>query len=285
MTPHIPVKSTDEAIDSAELGEKILERQAQVAEPIERQYKQMGGPDVGKHLPENQTVSAEQASFDLTLARQQEAEAIARAEQQELARTIDEMRGEQQPPDPQQVAEATEKLRTEHPNAFPSQAQPEQTPQADDEVAKALQNPKVLAAVQEYAAQANQRADQIAQYYTQAIQQNAEAAAAAITVQWPELRGLNTQEQFRTAIQTVAATNPERARAMVQHIEQTKAVIQEQQRARQDTIRQSGNALGFILTTPHRPPTMSMNCGLKKAWARVRQKRLRRKLSPCSARQ
>jgi hypothetical protein len=223
MVSKHPVGGEDAAIDSAELGQKILEKEAQVAEPIERAYYR-DGDATAPRTPANETVSAEQASVDITRARQQDAAELERLESEPLAQEIDRLRGY----DPTQQQQAQPAVQQQEAPPVPV----EQTPQGDFDLAAEFQkNPRLLNAVQEYTAQAQRQADAMAQYYTQAVQQNAEAAAASIVSQWPELRGLNSQEQFRTAIQTVAATNPQRAQAMVQHIEQTRAVINEQQRA------------------------------------------------------
>src|SRR5262249_41206146 len=141
----------------------------------------------------------------LTAARQSEAAAKQAAEDIELARQIDALRAEQQPVEAQQPQQ-------------PQQPQPvqEQAQQADDYVAKALSDPRILSAVEQTVSQANQRADAVANYYQQAVAQNASAAAYSLIASYPELQGINP-EQIPTAIQVLAKSNPERARAMVNH--------------------------------------------------------------------
>jgi hypothetical protein len=107
------------------------------------------------------------------------------------------------------------------------QEQPQAT--GDDYVAKALQDPRILSAVQEHVAQANQQAHAMGNYYAQAVQANANAATAALISSFSELGGL-TAEQVPVAIKTVAQSNPERAQNMVRHIENTRALIAENQR-------------------------------------------------------
>lgn len=55
------------------------------------------------------------------------------------------------------------------------------------------------------------------------------AATAALVSQFPELHNLSA-EQVPVAIKTVAQSNPERAQAMVRHIEGTQNLIAEAQR-------------------------------------------------------
>jgi hypothetical protein len=110
MLPHSPVDQPDDApIESSQdnlhgLANEIAGRRSQEqqiregrAVDVERKYYQQSGPKVGEHMPENQTVSPEQAAHDLALARKGE----ALTEQQELdrllAQAIDEVRGEQPP--------------------------------------------------------------------------------------------------------------------------------------------------------------------------------------------
>src|SRR5262249_10995553 len=110
--------------------------------------------------------------------------------------------------------------------------QPDQAAQADDEVSRALQNPRVLAALQETINAHAAQAEQIGQFYANAAAQNAVMAAASLVAQFPELHNL-TPEQIPVAIQTVNRTNPQRAAEMVRHIEQTKALIAEHGRMQQ----------------------------------------------------
>ena len=96
-------------------------------------------------------------------------------------------------------------------------------------MAKALQNPKVLAAVQQHVAQAEAQSNAISNYYAQAVQHNSLAATAALVSQFPELQNL-TAEQIPIAIKTIAASQPERAQSMIRQIENTSRLVAESQR-------------------------------------------------------
>jgi hypothetical protein len=192
---------TDAPIDGSRL------RRDEEAQPLPIQYLHQGGSKAGQPMPDNQTVSAEQASHDLTNYR----DAVAQAEQAELnaeiARAMNEVLGEQQQPETQPQPEVP---------------QPEVN-QGDDEVAKALQNPKVLAAVQ-------QEVGRYQQAYQQAIAVNAAAAAASLVSAFPELSGIRA-DQIPTAISIVNKQNPQRADQMLRHIEQVRGLVEQHQKA------------------------------------------------------
>src|SRR5262245_61629316 len=118
MQPAHPVGSDGEPavesgspLDAREAAEEVVRRRAsgesarqqeeteREASPVDtvRQYNESSGPRAGQRMPSNQTVSPEQASADLTAARQSEAAAKQAAEDIELARQIDALRAEQQP--------------------------------------------------------------------------------------------------------------------------------------------------------------------------------------------
>jgi hypothetical protein len=201
-------KETDEPIDSSQLL-----RRDEEAQPLPIQYLHQGGSKAGQPMPDNQTVSAEQASHDLTnywqaVAESQEAELNA-----EIARAMKEVLGEQQ-----QVTEAP-----------PEAAQPEVN-QGDDEVAKALQNPKILAAVEQYVQQHAAGAEQARLQYQSAMAQNALAAATSLFVSYPELQGVRG-DQIPAAISVLQKTNPQRAEAMVRHIRDVNDLIGQHQQA------------------------------------------------------
>src|SRR5262249_6606681 len=104
-----------------------------------------------------------------------------------------------------------------------------QAAQADDEVSRALQNPRVLAALQETINQNAAQAEQIGQFYANAAAQNAVMATASLVAQFPELQNL-TAEQIPVALRTVHQTTPQRAEQIVRHIEHTKQIIAEHNR-------------------------------------------------------
>jgi hypothetical protein len=238
MRPAMPVKEAEaDALENAQEAADVLKarRDQQVRAVNEVQYLHLGGEDSGKPMPANETVSAEQAAFDLSNYRRGITDHIEAIENHQIAQAIDELRN------PQPVEQQ------------PQITQPEAQQQApaDDEVARALQNPKVLAAIQDYVGHANQQAAAVAQQYVAATQQNASAAAAALLHSYPELQGLTDPQQLRTAIQVTAKQNPQRAQAMVNHVEAVRRVVGEwqqaagaQQAAYQQAAQQQFNAWG-----------------------------------------
>src|SRR5262249_31808475 len=109
MVPANPVKREDEApvYDSGDhaadlrgAADELLRRDQEIRERqgrpvhIERQYLQQAGANAGKPMPENQTVSPEQAAHDLSTARSGD-EAINEAlENAAVAEAIDQLRAD-----------------------------------------------------------------------------------------------------------------------------------------------------------------------------------------------
>ena len=163
-------------------------RRDEVAEPIPVQYMEMGGPKAGQKMPDDQTVSAEQAAHDVSRFRDSVTETEQAQLNAESARAMNEVLGEQQ----QQVPEA------------PEVPQPEVNQTGgDDEVAKMLQNPKLLAAVQ-------QEVGRYQQHYQQVVAANAAAAAASLVASFPELQNVRA-DQIPAAIAVVNNQEPKRA--------------------------------------------------------------------------
>jgi len=221
MRPHNPVKEAEaDTLENAqEAADLINQRRGSAERPVDPvQYLHQGGEDSGKPMPANETVSAEQAAFDLSNYRRGIGDQLEQLESLQVQQAIDQLRNPQPVEQQQQITQP--------------EGQPEQQQQAgDDEVARALQNPKVLAAVQDYVGQANAQANAAAQYYVQATQQNASAAAAALLHSYPELQGLTDPAQLQVAIGVVAKSNPQRAQAMVGHVEAVRRVLGEWQQA------------------------------------------------------
>jgi hypothetical protein len=222
MRPAMPVnEAAPDAFETAEQAADFVngrrDQQVRPVDPIE--YLESGGERAGQPMPENQTVSAEQAAYDLSNYRRGLGDQFSRAEDEAVRQLVDDLRN------PRPVEQQAQISQPE--------AQPEQQQQAgaDDEVARALQNPKVLSAIQEYVGQTAAQANAVASYYVQATQQNASAAAAALLHSYPELQGLTDPQQLQTAIQVVAKSNPQRAQQMVNHVEATRRVVDEWQRA------------------------------------------------------
>src|SRR5215813_9882983 len=84
MTPANPVEpagdapiydSGDHGVDVRAAADELLRRDQAIREQqgrpvdIERQYYQQAGANAGKPMPDNQTVSPEQAAHDLSIAR------------------------------------------------------------------------------------------------------------------------------------------------------------------------------------------------------------------------
>jgi hypothetical protein len=98
----------------------------------ERNYTRQGGPKAGEAMPPNETVSAEQAAFDVANARALESDIAAAELQSEIAAAIDRIRAgdEQAPAEPvaqqqqpvqdvhewQRLSEAERQARWECPN-------------------------------------------------------------------------------------------------------------------------------------------------------------------------
>jgi hypothetical protein len=169
---------------------------------------------------------------DLSRFRESIGEQIEALEAQQIAEAIDQLRaGDQQQ---QQVPEA--------PIALDQRVQPQpEVNQAagDDEVAKALQNPKVLAAVQEQVQQYAGAAEQARVNYEAGLAQNATAAAYSLIASFPELQGVRA-DQIPTAIQVVAKQNPQRAEQMVRHIEQVRGLVEQHQKTQAANYAASG---------------------------------------------
>lgn len=219
----------------------------------ERDYYHQGGPNAGQRMPANETVSAEQASHDLSRMRELEALADATALEAEIAASIDRIRAgdtaerpQQQAIDPQQEwqslseqqrAERWAAMPEEHKAALLQQAETARQ-QADAEVSRALQeHPALISAVEQEVQKRAAYADYTAQQYAEAVTHNAYVATATLVAQFPELANLNPY-QIPTAIQVVAKQNPDRARAIVYHIEQVRGLVNEANRVQQQQVAQ-----------------------------------------------
>jgi hypothetical protein len=219
-----------------EAARDLTERREQEAPIVEREYKQTTGADRGKRSPLNQTLSAKRAAADLASARRAEREAEDIHASQRLREQIDLDRSAEQAakadadlqpdlqPQPEQVQQ-------------PAEAQPQATPGVDPEVAKALQNPKVVAAINEQIASS----EQARQQYSAAVEQMGHATVANILASFPEMKGINAQN-FQQAIQAINAVDPARAQAIVSHVraasQQLQAIQQQQTAQRQQAAQQ-----------------------------------------------
>lgn len=96
----------------------------------------------------------------------------------------------------------------------PEQVQPQPTNGVDPEVAKALSNEKVRAAINEQI----QQSEIARQQYVAAIQQMGQVASANLLANFPELQGV-TQQSFPQVLQAINARDPARAQAIVSHVQ------------------------------------------------------------------
>jgi hypothetical protein len=184
----------------------------------------------GRHLPDHNTLTAEEASHLVTNARTQQENTAELDERAALAAEIDALRN----------GTTTEQLLNEQPPVFDQQQQPQAQPVLSDHerMAKVLQdNPALLAAVNQTVAQEQARAEQAYQQAAAVIQQNAHVAAAALVSNFPELQSLQPHE-IGTAIQVLGQRDPQRAQQIVNFIDRIAPLVnqavrvQEQQQQR-----------------------------------------------------
>jgi hypothetical protein len=216
------LSETGRAADELAASRDVRQRERE-ARPHdgERFYQHMGGPQFGERMPKQESVSLDQAAADLTGARNREQTTADLNERDELAREIDALRS----------GVTTEQLFSEQP-AAEQQPQPEpiaQPQQPIDPVAKALaENPALLNEVNRLVWEEQAKSNAAADRYATIAAVNAHAATAALVASYPELAHLNPA-QIPTAIQVIAQQNPDRARAMVNHIQQVQSLVNEGQ--------------------------------------------------------
>jgi hypothetical protein len=180
----------------------------------------------GHKLPDNETLSVEEASHLVTGARNKEETTIDLNERDALAREIDALR----------AGVTSEQLLAE-PVALDQQVQPrlvqDAQPSPHDRMAKAFQeNPEILAGLRETIQQEQAKTNYAYEQYAAGVAQSAVTAAAALVAQFPELSNLAPQ-QIPTAIEVVSKQNPARAQAMIDHLKQTQRIVQDAARAQQ----------------------------------------------------
>jgi hypothetical protein len=225
-----PVKQPDDApIESSTINEALRgDQEAQVAEPIPVEYLHQGGSKAGEKMDSHLTVSAQQAAHDINQFRQ----AFATSEQAqldaEIQRAVDELRAG----DPQPQQEQQAQPQPDAPIALDQKITAQdvnQAPTGDDEVAAALRNPKVLAAVQETAQYYAATAEQARQAYAAGLAQNAAAAAYSLVGSFDELAGV-PPDQIGVAISVLQKSNPARAAEITAHINQVRTLVNEHQK-------------------------------------------------------
>jgi hypothetical protein len=210
-------KESDAPIDSSQLLRP--DQEAPAAEPVPIQYMQQGGEKAGQPMDPRLTVSPEQAASDLSRWRENIGEQIEALEAKQLADAIDQLRAGEQPQLPQPEL---------HPNDVTAAAAEAQTSPVDP-VARALQDPAVLSAVQAEVQRHSAAAEQARLSYEAGLAQNAAAAAYALIQSFEELQGVRP-DQIPTAIQVVAKQNPQRAEQMVRHIDQVGRLVEQHQK-------------------------------------------------------
>ena len=193
--------------------------------PIPRTYIHAGGEHAGEPRPQHETIEIDRASRDLSGTRAAEAAAKEAAADRDLQQAIDALRSGQ--PEPQEQPQSYQQ---------PAAEQPQQPAGS-----KAWEDPEVIAGINQYTTETNRALQQAQQQYQAAVQQNALAALAGLTAQFPELQGLNSQQELQTAIQTVSRTNPDRARQITDYIGRVSGLVTESlrvQQAQQDAYTQ-----------------------------------------------
>src|SRR5262249_5036947 len=122
----------------------------------------------GERIPQDRTVSAEQAASDLTMFRDGISDNIEAAETQQIRDDTDAPRAGDQQQHPVQNQAEPQRQQADQPQ--------QQQATGDDEVARALQNPKVLAAIQYSLGQATQQYTAAADQFVNGLAQNAATA-------------------------------------------------------------------------------------------------------------
>jgi hypothetical protein len=191
----------------------------------------------GRKLPENQTLTAEEASHLVTGARVQEETTTDLNEQTELARLIDEARAgvtteQLGVPEPQPLVE-----QQPRPEVAPHIAQNE-----NEAIARKLQeSPELLQAVQNVVWQEQQKSAQAAQAASNAAITAADSALIGLATAYPELQGLNAA-QFPTALAVIAKSSPQRAQNIIDHIGLIDNTLRRGNEARQAEAQRMGAA-------------------------------------------
>jgi hypothetical protein len=210
---------------SEDLQKLRSENKVPAAEPeeIDRSYRYLQGDRAGEKVEANLSLDPVRAANELTAVRQQE----AASQQPDLtAKDVDAVReawiqqqaAEQQPPAAEQPQQQT----------TPEQPQTSDQPQIDPEIAQALANPKIRAALEAEVAQA----DAQRQAYMQATAQASALALQSLLSQYPELQQFNAQ-QLPVAIKTIAASDPQKAANIEAHLNRVHQLNQANQQVQQ----------------------------------------------------
>jgi hypothetical protein len=103
---------------------------------------------------------------------------------------------------------------------------------ANAELAAELErSPRLLAALQEQQSQAAAQIEQEKARYIRGLASNAATALQSVAIAYPELAQITDLNQIPIVVNTVAQSNPDRARAMAGHIQQVAGMVQQAQAA------------------------------------------------------
>ncbi|MEY9465826.1 hypothetical protein ABH973_006239 [Bradyrhizobium ottawaense] len=203
-----------------ELAEQLTERREELSAP-ESTIKTYSVLD---DLPENTSFTPEQMGKILADARAAEADAAEAAEIEQTRKEVDALRGET--PEAAKTTEAA----TDKP------AEPAQPGEIDPEVAKALENPKIKAALDQHIG----AAENTRQQYLASIEAATQIAQAAFISQFPEFAGI-PEEQRGQALATMQQQDPERFGRIAAAV-QNSAQLFEAQKAAQEWQQQQKQA-------------------------------------------
>jgi hypothetical protein len=218
------VREAARDLDKARASDQVPKAEGE----IPRNYVQHGGDDHGEPVPENETISLERASDDLTRQRSFE-QAAQQPAVADVAAAIDHARDAytngQQPQQPQ-----PEQFQAQQTTEAQPQQPPVDIPQGvDPELYQELQrSPKLRAAIEQDIANLANAQQQYTSATAAAARSAAEYAAAGILTQFEELRGLRP-DQISTALSVMAKTNPQRAQAALSQLGQAKAMYDQAQ--------------------------------------------------------
>jgi hypothetical protein len=259
-----PAPSTDDlptaAADSSNWLQTEDERRHHLRpappEPEVREYRNV---QTGESIPENQTVSAEQAAHDVGLARESERAAREQREQADLKFALDQLPQDGQPPQQpthDQQPTPLDELQPETAEAEAARAEVDGAwAKADAEITEFLKNPHIRERIQgEYdqikqtaAAEAKQEVERaynlsaaVQQHYATATNNLVAEAGGIIGALYPELNGLSG-ERLQGALAIMQQTNPQRVQALQQLASRAQGLVQAQQRQQYEA--QQGHAM------------------------------------------
>lgn len=246
---HFPIPEAPPAKSEAEEHAEALEtwsnnrEREEASKPIvDRAYQHTDGDDVGKPYDPKGVVDVQRAAKDLSEIREAEDALREFEKSQALANEIDAARGLQ----PEQPApEVLEVLEQQPQTPLVSELQQPQSAPAgtgvDPEVVRALQNPRVLSAIQQERRADIAKVDAAINAAAQWAQTNAEIAAAAL-LNRSELKNI-PPSQLPGALAALAQSNPQVAAEIKEQIDQI-GVLGQQVREAQ-TVAQQRAAIQF----------------------------------------